>query len=257
MRGVTTILAAGLLLLGGCAPQFDRIEEGVMRNGQELERLQREQTLLRQQVESIDGLLRADQDAGKQVDARGNARVGQLSQRIDQLIQKLDDNASFMRNLSARVDLLATRAGLSPLGGPTAAPGAAGSGSGAPAEEGRAIFQAALRDRSRGETELARQGFKEFLAKHGQSELADDAMYWLAELDYADGKQAAALAGFQALLARFPQTELAPATELKIGYCQLALGQDAAGRQTLNRLIEQHPASEEAGLARERLAAKP
>lgn len=252
MRATLILLGAGLLALAGCAPQFDRIEEGVLRNGQELERLQREQALLRQQVESIDALLRFDQDAGKTADARGTARLGNLSQKIDQLIQKLDDNAAFTRNLSARVDLLASRAGVPSLGASaaTAAPGAL-------PEEGRAAFQAALRDRSRGETELARQGFREFLAAHGQSELADDARYWLAELDYADGKYAEALAGFQELLASFPATDLAPAAELKIGYCQYALGQETQARETLTRLIERHPDAEEAALARERLSARP
>lgn len=252
MRGWLIVLGAGLLGLAGCAPQFDRIEEGVLRNGQEIERLQREQALLRQQVEAIDALLRFDQDAGKNADARGTARLGNLAQRIDQLIQKLDDNAAFTRNLSARVDLLSTRAGVSPLGG---ADGPAPA-DGLP-EEGRAAFRAALRDRSRGETELARQGFRDFLSRHGQSELADDAQYWLAELDYADGRHAEALAAFQSLLTAWPDTELAPAAELKIGYCQLALGQEAAGRQTLEGLIARHPGAEEAGLARERLAGQP
>jgi len=248
MRATLILVGAGLLALSGCAPQFDRIEEAVLRNGQEIERLQREQTLLRQQVEAIDTLLRFDQDAGMTADARGSAKLGHLSQKIDQLIQKLDDNASFTRNLSARVDLLTTRAGVSPLGAPAA---------GELPEEGRAVFRAALRDRSRGESELARQGFRDFLERHGQSELSDDARYWLAELDYADGRHAAALTAFQSLLATWPATELAPAAELKIGYCQFALGQEAQARETLARLIDRHPDAEEAALARERLAGQP
>jgi tol-pal system protein YbgF len=248
MRAKLIVLGAGLLLLCGCAPQFDRIEEGVLHNAQEIEQLQREQALLRQQVEAIDALLRSDQDAGLTADARGSAKLGHLSQKIDQLIQKLDDNASFTRNLSARVDLLSTRAGVSPLGA---------AGGGELPEEGRAIFRAALRDRSRGETELARQGFRDFLSRHGQSELADDAHYWLAELDYADGHHAEALAAFQSFLEAYPASELAPAAELKVGYCQFALGQEAQARATLARLIERHPDAEEAALARERLAGQP
>jgi tol-pal system protein YbgF len=252
MRATLIFVGAGLWALSGCAPQFDGIEEAVLRNGQEIERLQREQALLRQQVEAIDTLLRFDQDAGVTADARGSARLGHLSQKIDQLIQKLDDNASFTRNLSARVDLLTTRAGVSPLGTP-----AGRASAGELPEEGRATFQAALRDRSRGETELARQGFRDFLGRHGLSELADDASYWLAELDYAEGRHAAALAAFQSLLVAWPATELAPAAELKIGYCQFALGQETQARETLARLIERHPDAEEAALARERLAGQP
>ena len=81
MRATLIFVGAGLLALSGCAPQFDRIEEGVLRNGQEIERLQREQALLRLQVEAIDTLLRFDQDAGLTADARGSAKLGHLFKR--------------------------------------------------------------------------------------------------------------------------------------------------------------------------------
>lgn len=254
MRVKWAFLAGWALFLAGCAPQFDRIEEGVIRNGRAIEDLQREQVLLRQQVDSIDALLRLDQDVGMQTDARGSAKLGHLTQQIDQLMQKLDDNAAFMRSLSARVDLLATRAGVPPLGEARSGPAAMVT-SGALPEEGLAIYQAALRDRSRGEADLARQGFKEFLSRYGQSELADDAAYWLAELDYAEGRYAEALGAFEGVLARYPGSELAPAVELKAAYCLLASGQEEEGRRALQRLIDRHPQAEEAGLARERLAA--
>lgn len=248
--------AAGLLAGGaGCAPQFDRIETGVVRNQAQLEAVQRELALLRQEVSGVETVLRLDQDAGKQADMRGTARLSQLTQKIDQLIQQLDDNAAFMRTLSARVDLLATRAGLPPAAG---AAGAAAAGA-APAlpEEGRAIFRDAQLNRSRGNGELARAGFKEFLAKHGESELADDATYWLGELDYADGLFADAQARFEALLARWPASELGAAARLKLAYCLFESDQPEAARQTLRELIARYPDAAEAGLARERLAAEP
>ncbi len=256
MKRRSWFLWAGMLCLGGCAPQFDRIEESVLRNGLAIEAIDREQALQKQQLDEILAVLRLGQDAGRQVDARGSAKVGQLAQQIDQLMQKLDDNAAFMRNLSARVDLLATRAGVPELPALTPGPGAGATAGGAEAslsEEGRVIFQTALRDRSRGNDDLARQGFQEFLSRYPQSELADDATYWLAEINYAAGAYAPALDGFHDLLARYPSTELAAAVLLKTGYCQLALGQDQAGRQTLQQLIAAHPGSEEAALARDRL----
>jgi tol-pal system protein YbgF len=242
-----------LVATAGCAPQFDRIETGVMRNHSDIVETQRELALLRLEVAGVDSLLRLGQDMGVQSGARDAARVGQLAQRIDQLILKLDDNAEFMRSLSARVDLLATRAGGSPGG--TAAPGAElPAGGAAIPEAGRAIFQAAVRDRSLGNNDLARQGFREFLAKYGQSELADDAAYDLADLDYADKLYADALAQFQAVLTRYPRSELAPSASLKIGYCQLEMGRTEEGRKALEQLIDRYPSSEEAGLARDRLA---
>lgn len=120
-------------------------------------------------------------------------------------------------------------------------------------EEGRAIFQSALRDRARGNTELARQGFREFLGRYPQSELADDALYWLGELDYGEQRYREALASFEDMLRRYPQSELAPAVLLKSGICLLETGQTQAGRQRLEQLIAGHPDTEEATLARARL----
>ena len=48
-------------------------------------------------------------------------------------------------------------------------------------EEARSIYQAAQLDRSRGNVEMAREGFREFLRRFPQSDLADNAAYYEAE----------------------------------------------------------------------------
>jgi tol-pal system protein YbgF len=154
------------------------------------------------------------------------------------------------------VDLLATRAGVPTLGEVKSTPSPPDTGDELP-EEGRAVFQAARRDRDRGNTDLARQGFQEFLTKYGRSELADDALYYLGDLAFAGGEHQEALAHFRAMLEQFPGSELAPAALLKTGICLLEIGQKQAGRARLQELIARFPQTEEAALARERLAAQP
>ena len=109
-------MAAAAVGSTGCAPQLDRIELGVQENHDEIARLQAENRRLMQEVQALGQLLRMDQDAGDESSAMRLAKLAQVSVRLDQLLQKLDDNAEYMRDLSARVDLLATRSGIPTLG---------------------------------------------------------------------------------------------------------------------------------------------
>ncbi len=258
MTAKTALASAGLLLLAGCAPQLDRIETELQANTEEISKMRVEQQRLRQDLEAINGLLRLGQDSGAETDAQRLARISQLGLKIDQLIQKLDDNTQYMRSLSARVDLLATGAGVPTLGeykGPL--PGASADSALAELpEEGRAIFRAAQLDRNRGNTEMAREGLQEFLEKYGNSELADDAIYWLGDLAYGERQYSQALGHFQDLFDRFPQSEYGSASMLKSAYCLQYLGRDIESREYLERLIAEYPDTPEAKQAEDELADK-
>lgn len=251
VRGLA--LAAGLILATGCAPQLNRIETGVQENRDQVARLQAENKRVLQEMQALNQLMRMDKDAGDESAAMRLSKLTQVSQRLDQLMQKLDDNAQYMRELSARVDLLATRQGLPPVGG--GKPGAGGAvnataGDALP-EEGRAIFNAAEQDRTRGNNDLARQGYEEFLQRFGGSEAADDALYRLGDLAYADGDHAGAAKRFEELLSRFPDSEWVPAALYKGRACYLALGRKQEAWKLGGDLLARFPASNEAALLKE------
>ncbi len=240
-----------MMSLGGCAPQLDRIELAVQKNGDEVSRLRAENMRLQQEVEAVTALLRLDLESGDETSTQRLTKLTQLSQRLEQLMRKLDDNAEYMRQLSARVDLLATRAGVPTLGeykAPTTNPD---NNNASLPEAGRTIFEAAELDRNRGNIALARDGFLEFLADYATSELADDALYWLGDLAYGESNYTESLDYFQRMLEEFPGAARAPAALLKGVYCLEALERlddaDAMGDQLLSRF----PSSNEAALIRE------
>lgn len=253
----TRILAAGcataLIALSGCATQMNRIEADVQHNADELALLRAEQQRLTQELAAINSLLTSDQENGNESNAQRLAKMSQLTTRLDRVIQMLEDNAEFTRRLSARVDLLADRAGLPDPG--AAAPAARGGEEVEPLpEEGRAIYQAAQLDRSRGNNELARDGLREFLEKYGSSELADDALYLLGDLAYSEKHYEEALGHFRTLMTRFPRSDRLPAALLKAAICEHELGRDREARLDLERIRNDFPDSDEAELARQRLA---
>jgi tol-pal system protein YbgF len=249
LRFVTRLAAVALLGLAaaGCAPQLDRIELAVQENHDEIATLQAENRRLAQEVKSLGALLRLESTAGDQSHAERVARLGQVSMRLEQLMQKLDDNAAYMRELSARVDLLATRQGVPTLG-EYKPPSELQAGAAALPEEGRSIFQAAQLDRSSGNVAMARDGFRDFLERFASSELADDARYWLGDMAFGEQEYRNAADHFEALLTDHPETSWAPAALLKWSLALRELGEDATADQVAADLVERFPDSNEAAL---------
>jgi tol-pal system protein YbgF len=239
-----------MTLLAGCAPQLDRIELSVQESREDIAAMQAESRRVQQEVASLAALMRLSADVGDATNAQRFATLAQVVDRLDQLTQKLDDNAAYMRDVSARVDLLATRVGVPTLG-EYRPPAASQIALADLPEEGRSIFQAAQLDRSRGNLDLAREGFTEFLARYSESELADDAMYWLGDLDYGAGNWQSARDNFAALLATRPETDWAAAALLKSGYSLEKLGDAGEARKIFDELVTSYPESNEAALAKE------
>lgn len=250
--GAACVAAAGLGLLAACAPQLDRIELAVQANRSELAELRAENRRLASEVQALAHLLRLESTAGGETEAQRFAKLGQVSLQIEQLLQQLADNQAFLRDLSARVDLLATRSGIPTLGEYKPPPRAEAGLADLP-EEGRSVYQAAQLDRSRGNVDSARDGFQDFLERFPQSEFADDARYWLGDLAYGEGDWSEADQQFQHLLQEYPNSSWAAAALLKRGYSLGELRRDADAEAVFRELVQRYPASNEAALARDRL----
>ena len=237
-------LVAAAAVSTGCAPQLDRIELGVQENRDDVAQLQAENRRLMQEVQALGQLLRMDRNVGDESSAMRLAKLEQVSVRLDQLLQRMEDNAEYMRDLSARVDLLATRSGIPTLG--EYKPPVAGATAETLPEEGRAILEAAELDRNRGNTALARSGFEEFLARYPRAEAAERAVYWLGDLDYGDGLFDAALVRFRELIDGYPGSDLRPAAMAKARSCLLELGRKEEAWTMGSRLLSEYPRSDEA-----------
>ncbi|HOX26491.1 MAG TPA: tol-pal system protein YbgF [Candidatus Krumholzibacteria bacterium] len=251
--GAAVAAVAGLGFLAACAPQLDRIELAVQDGRDEVAALRAENRRLAQEVTALGELARLESESGEETDAQRAMKLSQVSARLDQLIQKMDDNAAYLRDLSARVDLLATRSGIPTLGEYKPPQPRDESVAAELPEEGRSIYQAAQLDRSRGNVELAREGFREFLERYASSELGDDARYWLGDLAYGEQDWADADAQFQRLLADVPGTPWAAAALLKRGYCLQELGRPDEAKAVFRDLVARFPDTNEAALVRDQI----
>ena len=154
---------------------------------------------------------------------------------------------------------------------PPPAPAAPVPGSSRPATgplQPRDIYQASYIDFSKGSYALAVAGFREFLRRFPDHELADDAQYWIGEAyfslarGYGNSGQAdkatqsleQAVQEFKKVTANYPRGEKTPTALYKEALALIELKQPDVALARLQYLVENFPQAAEAPLARERLA---
>ncbi len=116
------------------------------------------------------------------------------------------------------------------------------------------IYNAAYLDLSKGNYQLALQGFQKLLEKLPKSDLADNSQYWIGEVYYAQKDYQKAMEEFKKVIENFPKGDKIGAALLKIGYCYFNINDPNTGKKYLRIVTERFPNSEEARLAQSRLA---
>jgi len=119
--------------------------------------------------------------------------------------------------------------------------------------DGDTIYQSAYQDLVNGKYDLAVQGFKGYLQSFPNTNLADNAYYWIGEAHYARQKFDEAAQSFSVVIADFPYGDKISAAILKLAYSQIALGQTTPARENLQKVITMFPNSNEAALAQAKL----
>jgi tol-pal system protein YbgF len=115
------------------------------------------------------------------------------------------------------------------------------------------LYQAAYRDYQRGNFDLAISGFRDFLAQSPNSDLADNAAYWIGESLFSQKKYQEAIAQFDTVVTQYPRSDKVPGALLKKGFSYLNINERAQGIVQLQYVVHEHPNASEAALARQRL----
>ena len=97
--------------------------------------------------------------------------------------------------------------------------------------------------------EQSAASFQQFLVAFPDSELADNAQYWLAESYYASDHFEQALQDFAVVIDDYPRSRKVPDALLKMGYCNYSLQRWDAARETLTRVQIDYPETTAARLA--------
>ena len=214
-----------------------------------------------------------------QLDRRTREQGAESAKQVAALTARLDALSAEVARVSARVDELAQRVDMlgrpapsggaaPPLprsGGAPPSPGVTGAPrlAGVSAEES---YQAAYLDFSKGLYPLAVSGFRDFLRRFPDSALADSAQYWIGEAYFSMARATAgqpekarenleqAVQEFRKVVVAYPRGSKVPTALYKEALALVELKQTALAQTRLQYLVEHFPQSEEAPLAKERLA---
>src|SRR6185295_1362410 len=154
----------------------------------------------------------------------------ELTAKMEQLEAKLEDTNRRLSQLSQQIaetqgDLARMRSQASTAPGqPPAAgrPGPGGAGEAmdttvvrSPVGTGRPspseLYDMSYADYTKGRYALAIQGFQDYLDEYPNTDLSDNALYWIGESYYAQKKYKEAVANFAKLMKQYPKSDKAAA----------------------------------------------
>jgi len=115
------------------------------------------------------------------------------------------------------------------------------------------LYNNALRDYNGGKPDLATQEFTDYIKFYPNTDLAGNAYFYLAELQYRAGSFQKAVEDYDLVLQNFPSGNKAASAQLKKGFALIELGKQDDGVSELRHVIQRYPRSNEAMQARERL----
>jgi len=115
------------------------------------------------------------------------------------------------------------------------------------------LYNNALRDYNGGKNDLAIQEFNDYIKFYPNTDLAGNAYFYLAEIQFKAGDYQKAAASYDLVLQNFPSGNKAATAQLKKGYALLELGKEDEGTEELKHVIQRYPRTTEAAQARERL----
>jgi tol-pal system protein YbgF len=100
-----------------------------------------------------------------------------------------------------------------------------------------------------GDYAKAKDEFSEFLARSPESDLADDAQYWIGECYFSQKDYRRAILEFRKVIDQYPFGNRVPHAFLKVGLSYLALGDRERASESLETVVQAFPKSEVATVA--------
>lgn len=115
------------------------------------------------------------------------------------------------------------------------------------------LYKDAYETLHRGDFEGARRKFEAFLKHYPNTELSDNAQFWIGETYFLKKDFERAILEYEKAIVKYPEGDKIPAALFKQGLAFLELGDKTNTRNLLKRVIEKYPHSDQADLAKKKL----
>lgn len=256
-----------LLMLGatGCATEGDfRSFQAEVRR----ELAQQDQQIrdLRRRVEE----LQAERSRGSKQLADQMAEMGALQREVASLRGQLetmfqkgvggDELRRSQAQIRQELDMLrraveqlgGTVSGLAPGTGP-AVPPAPPPSPPAPTEKVEDMYKNAMVRFEEGDNAKAREGFHAVVSRFPESNLADNAQFWIGECYFREGNFKQAILEYEKVISQYPKSAKVPAALFKQGMAFEKLGDLESARYLYTKVSKEHPETDQAKMAELRL----
>lgn len=261
------LLLLGSSLIGGCAsmPGGGREADVIADLKRQLNEQRRnatvgeiEMTRLRGELDQAKAALRRAEDelSRRRSDdsLRAEAPSRPPQRKVDQA--ELEEEPTLAETYSAPPTPAPVRPAPAP---PTAVPSAPAPSAAVPAvpggEDPQVLYDRGYTLFHQKSYDLAEATFRTFLSRYPDSDLADNANFWIGESHFARGDYSAALTEFADTVDRFPQGNKVSDALFKAGRCLEEMGRLDEAADTFREVQQRFPGSVAAAGAKERLDA--
>ena len=216
---------------------LDEYKDFAKRPSKDVERI-REDVILRTRVLEEKGKILEDKNRAQ--DERAKA--------LEERIRAMEDR---LKSMEAKIDLVASKQA-------DAEKAAATAREAPPEVKGLStgmgeLYREAFETYQRGDMDGARKKFEAFLKQYPNTDLSDNAQFWIGETYYGKKDYERAILEYEKTIAKYPEGDKVPAAILKEAFSFLELGDKTNGKNLLRRVIERYPQSEQAETAKKRL----
>ena len=263
MKSNRILLSLALLLTIWIAPAYGASKE-IIELQTQVSQLAQQMTQMKQSFDERMGvmknLLEQNTDAANKVTAAINELQASLNKQQQDRAGGVDQISGQIQALNDTMDELKVR--LAKLSKQFEDMQAAQQSMAAQQSQAQAMAQApppdvlynnALRDYNGAKNDLAIQEFSDYIKFYPNTDLAGNAYFYLAEIQFKAADYRKAVANYDLVLQNFPSGNKAAAAQLKKGFALLELGKEDEGTQELKHVIQRYPRTTEAAQARERL----
>lgn len=119
------------------------------------------------------------------------------------------------------------------------------------------LYNTAYLDYIRGNYDLAIDGFKRYLKYFPDTELSDNAQYWVGECYYTKKLYPDAVLEFEKVITNYPDGNKVVSAIYKIGLAYESMSENKKAKVYYKRVFDNYPNAPEAKLARERYSSLP
>ncbi len=115
------------------------------------------------------------------------------------------------------------------------------------------LYKDAYETLQRGNLEEASRKFEAFLRQHPNTELSDNAQFWIGETYYRKKDFEKAILEYEKAIIKYPEGDKIPAALFKQAFSFMELGDKTNARNLFKRVVERYPHSEQAEMAKKQL----